>query len=80
VRGLRVCRGHGIGFRSVEAVVHAARCRFAALRVRTGNLEAASLYERLGFVRVADAPDCTNLLRLGSDVEVAVQRTRHDVR
>jgi GNAT superfamily N-acetyltransferase len=80
VRGLRVCRGHGIGFRLVEAVVYAARGRFAVLRVRTGKLGAASLYERLGIVRIAYGPDCTQLPWLGLDVYVAVQRTRHDVR
>ena len=78
--GLRACRNYGIGFRSVEAVVHAARCRFVALRVRSGNLEAGSLYERLGFVRFANAPDCTNLLWLGSDAKRAARQTRHDVR
>jgi GNAT superfamily N-acetyltransferase len=52
----------GVGRRLMEAVVAAARGRFASLRLRTESPEAAEFYERLGFHRRDGMPDCTHTL------------------
>jgi GNAT superfamily N-acetyltransferase len=57
-------RRHGIGRALVTEVVQAARGRFDRLRLRTGNPDAARLYERLGFQPTPDAPDCTHVMDL----------------
>ena len=54
MRGLRVCRGHGIGFRLVDAVVYAARGRFRSQRLRIENPEPARSYERLGVRAISE--------------------------
>jgi GNAT superfamily N-acetyltransferase len=64
---LAECRGLGIGRQLVEAVTSAARGRFVALRLRTESVEAAALYERLGFRRV-ELPECTHVLEGDSDI------------
>ncbi len=61
---LAALRRFGIGRRLVEAVLAAARGRFAALRLRTDNPEAAAFYERLGFQRRVGVPDCTHAREL----------------
>jgi ribosomal protein S18 acetylase RimI-like enzyme len=57
-------RRAGIGRRLLDAVVAGARDAFHTLRLRTHNPVAARLYERAGFERVGDVPDCTHRLRL----------------
>ena len=52
----------GIGQALVEAIVDAARGRFARLHLRTANPEAARLYERLGFCPGANDVACTHVL------------------
>lgn len=67
VRHLYVLLAHrrrGIGRRLMGEVVAAARGRFDRLHLRTRNPAAASLYERLGFRRRDDVPDCTHVLDL----------------
>ncbi len=67
VRHLYVLLAHrhrGIGERLVTAIVTAARGRFARLRLRTQNPEAARLYERLGFRPSVDRGDCTHVMEL----------------
>lgn len=55
-------RRRGIGEQLVADVVEAARGRFDRLHLRTTNLTAARLYERLGFRRTFDARDRTHVL------------------
>jgi GNAT superfamily N-acetyltransferase len=67
VRHLYVLRGHrrlGVGGRLVAEIIAAARRGFEVLRLRTTNPAAAALYERLGFRRRDDVPDCTHVLDL----------------
>jgi ribosomal protein S18 acetylase RimI-like enzyme len=67
VRHLYVSLAHrrrGIGRRLMAEVVAAARGRFERLHLRTTNPAAAALYERLGFRRLDDVPDCTHVLDL----------------
>lgn len=54
----------GAGRRLVEAVVAAAKSRFIFLRLRTESIEAADFYEKLGFQRSCELPDCTHVLEL----------------
>jgi GNAT superfamily N-acetyltransferase len=61
---LAAYRRSGVGRDLVTAVVQAARGRFARLRLRTSNPDAARLYERLGFQPTADVPDCTHVMDL----------------
>ena len=53
----------GIGERLVVQIIATAPARFDILRLRTGNPEAARLYERLGFRR-ADGADCSHVMDL----------------
>jgi ribosomal protein S18 acetylase RimI-like enzyme len=57
-------RRQGIGEQLVRAIIEAAHGRFDRLRLRTMNPEASRLYERLGFTRRADVPDCSHVLEL----------------
>ena len=59
-------RRSGIGEQLVADVVAAARGRFERLYLRTTNLTAARLYERLGFRRTGDSRDRTHVLDLAS--------------
>ena len=79
VRHLYVLVAHrrlGVGRRLVEAVVAAARDGFATLRLRTGNPEAARLYEGLGFRRRLDVPECTHVLDLDAARPTPASRGR----
>jgi GNAT superfamily N-acetyltransferase len=51
----------GVGRRLVEAVVAAAKGQFVLLRLRTESGEAAEFYEKLGFQRCIEAPNCTHV-------------------
>lgn len=55
-------RRSGIGEQLVVDVLEAARGRFERLHLRTTNVTAARLYERLGFRRTFDARDRTHVL------------------
>jgi GNAT superfamily N-acetyltransferase len=61
---LRDYRGQGIGRELVRAAIQAGKNEFRALRARTENREAGLLYERPGFLRVADQDDATHTLVL----------------
>lgn len=61
---LRAYRGQGIGRRLVQAVIAAGSGHFDVLRVRTGNPQTDTFYEKLGFQPVADVADCTHTLKL----------------
>jgi ribosomal protein S18 acetylase RimI-like enzyme len=61
---LGACRRLGVGEQLVTAVIEAARGKFERLRLRTENPAAARLYERLGFQRQLDVPDCTHIMDL----------------
>lgn len=58
------CRRIGVGRQLVAEVIEAARGRFATLRLRTQNPQAAQLYERMGFRRSDGVGDCTHLMEL----------------
>jgi uridine kinase len=62
---LRAARRLGVGRALVAAVIDAARGAFDELRLRTGNLAAAALYEAMGFRRT-DTADCTHVMELGA--------------
>ena len=55
-------RRSGIGEQLVADVLEAARGRFERLHLRTTNVTAARLYERLGFRRTFDARDHTHVV------------------
>ena len=57
-------RQSGIGRRLVQSVIEAARDVFQELRLRTTDLSASRLYERLGFRVVQGIPDCTHVRSL----------------
>jgi ribosomal protein S18 acetylase RimI-like enzyme len=57
-------RRSGIGEQLVADVIEAARGRFERLHLRTTNLTAARLYERLGFRRTGEGRDRTHVLDL----------------
>jgi ribosomal protein S18 acetylase RimI-like enzyme len=61
---LAAFRRRGIGEALVRTAIAAACGRFRVLRLRTGNENAARLYERLGFVATTGEPDCTHRLSL----------------
>jgi GNAT superfamily N-acetyltransferase len=50
----------GVGRQLVAAVLAAAKGRFTVLRLRTESVEAGGFYEKLGFRRWSDMPDCTH--------------------
>jgi GNAT superfamily N-acetyltransferase len=54
----------GVGRRLVEAVLAAAKDRFAVLRLRTESAEAGEVYEKLEFRRLSELPDCTHVLEV----------------
>jgi GNAT superfamily N-acetyltransferase len=54
-------RKKGIGAMLVAALVMQARGHFRCVRLRAENAAAARLYERMGFVPIAD-PDATHIL------------------
>ena len=56
-------RNQGIGSSMVNFLVEEARGRFRGVRLRAENGEAARLYERLGFLPIAD-PNATHVLWL----------------
>jgi GNAT superfamily N-acetyltransferase len=60
-------RREGVGTRLVSAVVESARGRFARLRLRTSSPVADAFYRSLGFMPVADEPDCTHRLVLDGE-------------
>jgi GNAT superfamily N-acetyltransferase len=67
VRHLYVGLAHrrcGVGRQLMATVIEAARDEFRHLRLRTHNPAAAALYERLGFLRRDDVPDCTHVMEL----------------
>jgi len=49
----------------IAAVIEAARGRFGELRLRTGNPEAARVYEAIGFQPSGGVADCTHIMELG---------------
>ena len=57
--------GAGWAGRLIAAVIEAARGRFGELRLRTGNPEAARVYEAIGFQPSGRAADCTHIMELG---------------
>ena len=59
---LRDSRGRGIGGQLVGCVLDAAAGTFDEVRLRT-DTEAASFYERLGFVRVSKSSSSTHAFR-----------------
>ena len=61
---LSAFRRRGVGRRLIAAVIEAARGRFGALRLRTGNPEAARVYEALGFRSSGRVADCTHVMEL----------------
>jgi phosphoribosylglycinamide formyltransferase-1 len=62
---LSAFRRRGVGRALIAAVIEAARGRFGELRLRTGNAEAARLYEAIGFQRSSQVADCTHIMKLG---------------
>jgi GNAT superfamily N-acetyltransferase len=54
-------RNRGIGRALVAALVEEGRKGFRCVRLRAGNSDAARLYERMGFSRIA-SPDATHIL------------------
>jgi GNAT superfamily N-acetyltransferase len=63
---LSAFRRRGVGRRLIAAVIEAARGRFSALRLRTGNPEAARVYEAIGFQPSGRAADYTHIMELAS--------------
>ena len=63
---LSAFRRRGVGRRLTAAVIEAARGRFGALRLRTGNPEAARVYEAIGFRPSGRAADYTHIMELAS--------------
>lgn len=63
---LTAFRRRGVGRQLVAAVIEAARGRFGTLRLRTGNPEAARVYEAIGFRPSARAADHTHIMELAS--------------
>lgn len=61
---LSTARRLGIGQQIVERIIEAARGSFDSLRLRTGNPDAAGLYERLGFRRRDDVADSTHVMEM----------------
>jgi GNAT superfamily N-acetyltransferase len=57
----RAWRNNGVGRALVSALIDAARSHFRCVRLRAENEGAARLYERMGFVPIAD-PDATHIL------------------
>jgi len=55
------CRGCGVGTQLVRALLAEARLHFRHVRLRAVNPDAARLYERLGFLPIAD-PHATHIL------------------
>lgn len=64
---LAACRRLGVGWELVAEVMEVARSRFEILRLRTNNLAAAQLYEKIGFRRRDDVDHCTHVMELGPD-------------
>ena len=62
---LSAFRRRGVGRGLIAAVIEAARGRFGELRLRTGNPEAARVYEAIGFQPSGGVPDCTHIMELG---------------
>jgi GNAT superfamily N-acetyltransferase len=62
---LSAYRRRGIGRQLVAEVIAAARGRFDRLRLSTRNLEAAQLYERMGFGST-EAAHCTHAMSVPS--------------
>ena len=54
-------RNRGIGRALVTALVDEARTHFSCVRLRAENAGAARLYERMGFVPIAN-PDATHIM------------------
>lgn len=71
---LSAFRRRGVGRRLIAAVIEAARGRFTALRLRTGNPEAARVYEAMGFRPSCRAADCTHAMELASTPRGAADR------
>ena len=57
----RAWRNKGVGRALVSALIDEARSHFRCVRLRAENEDAARLYERMGFVPIAD-PDATHIL------------------
>ncbi|RPH53847.1 MAG: GNAT family N-acetyltransferase [Acidobacteria bacterium] len=62
---LSAFRRRGVGRALIAAVIEAARGRFGELRLRTGNPEAARVYEAIGFQPSGGVADCTHIMELG---------------
>ena len=62
---LSAFRRRGVGRGLIAAVIEAARGRFGELRLRTGNPEAARVYEAIGFQPSSRVADCTHIMELG---------------
>ena len=62
---LSAFRRRGVGRGLIAAVIEAARGRFGELRLRTGNPEAARVYEAIGFQPSGRVADCTHIMELG---------------
>ena len=61
-------RGLGIGSVLVRRVIELASQSFRLLRLRAGTPQAVALYERLGFTRTSEVPNCTHVLPLAFSV------------
>jgi len=57
----RAWRNKGVGRALVSALIDEAQSHFRSVRLRAENEDAARLYERMGFVPIAD-PDATHIL------------------
>ena len=57
----RAWRNKGVGRALVSALIDEAQSHFRCVRLRAENEDAARLYERMGFVPIAD-PDATHIL------------------
>jgi len=71
---LSAFRRRGVGGRLIAEVIAAARGRFVALRLRTGNPEAARVYEAIGFRPSGPAADYTHVMELASGPQSAADR------
>ena len=73
---LSTFRRRGVGRKLVTRVIQAASGRFDDLHLRTNNVDAARLYETLGFLPCVGFGDYTHAAKLAASPNPAVHRTR----